>query len=170
MKSKQLRTGLQQLGEEARFRCSPHRWRLVVVGCRRLLQFEVVLHRLKSEYNVDAKLEPSRYRLARWITCEDPVILKRFIDANSHRVAHDVVEAPAFLATHPAELEVAAGAIRKSSSTPCASTQGGVCEGGVEYSRLVRGAHHPVVGCAQRKNSSTGAAFKAKQPEYRTNA
>ena len=109
MKSKQLRTGLQQLGEEGAIQVfRPIDGGSLLLGAVGTLQFEVVLHRLKSEYNVDAKLEPSRYRLARWITCEDPVILKRFIDANSHRVAHDVVEAPAFLATHPAELEVAA--------------------------------------------------------------
>jgi len=33
--------------------------------------------------------------------------MKRFLDANAHRVAHDAVEAPAFLAAHDAELKVA---------------------------------------------------------------
>ena len=80
----------------------------LLLGAVGTLQFEVVLHRLKSEYNVDARLEPSRYRLARWVTCEDANMLKKFIDANAHRIAHDVVEAPAFLATHVSELEVSA--------------------------------------------------------------
>ncbi len=107
MKSKQLRTGLQQLGEEGAIQVfRPIAGGSLLLGAVGTLQFEVVLHRLKGEYNVDARLEPSRYRLARWITCDDANVLKKFIDANAHRVAHDVVEAPAFLATHVAELEV----------------------------------------------------------------
>jgi peptide chain release factor 3 len=45
--------------------------------------------------------------MARWVTADDPLDMKRFIEANAHRVAHDAVEAPAFLAAHKAELEVA---------------------------------------------------------------
>ena len=109
MRSKQLRTGLQQLGEEGAIQVfKPIAGGSLLLGAVGNLQFEVVLHRLKSEYGVDARLEASRYRLARWITCDNPTILKRFIDANAHRIAHDVVEAPAFLAAHPSELEVAA--------------------------------------------------------------
>ena len=108
IKAKQLRTGLQQLGEEGAIQVfRPIAGGSLLLGAVGTLQFEVVLHRLKSEYNVDARLEPSRYRLARWITCDDPVMLRKFIDANAHRVAHDVVEAPAFLATHVSELEIA---------------------------------------------------------------
>ena len=107
MKSKQLRTGLQQLGEEGAIQVfRPIAGGSLLLGAVGTLQFEVVLHRLKSEYNVDSRLELSRYKLARWITCEDANVLKKFIDANAHRVAHDVVDAPAFLATHVAELEV----------------------------------------------------------------
>ncbi|HEX4858307.1 MAG TPA: peptide chain release factor 3 [Usitatibacteraceae bacterium] len=109
MKSKQLRTGLQQLGEEGAIQVfRPIEGGSLLLGAVGTLQFEVVLHRLKSEYNVDARLESSRYRLARWVTCDDAAILRKFIDSNSHRIAHDVVDAPAFLATHPAELEVSA--------------------------------------------------------------
>ena len=49
----------------------------------------------------------ARQKMARWITCEDPRELKRFIEANAHRVAHDAVGAPTFLAAVRAELEVA---------------------------------------------------------------
>ena len=107
MKSKQLRTGLQQLGEEGAIQVfRPVAGGSLLLGAVGTLQFEVVLHRLKGEYNVDARLEPSRYRLARWVTCDDAAMLRKFFEANAHRVAHDVVEAPAFLATHAAELEV----------------------------------------------------------------
>ena len=109
IKSKQLRMGLQQLGEEGAIQVfRPIAGGSLLLGAVGNLQFEVVLHRLKSEYKVDAFMEASRYRLARWITCEDSGIMRKFIDANAHRVAHDVVDAPAFLATHPSELEVAA--------------------------------------------------------------
>jgi peptide chain release factor 3 len=108
MKSKQLRQGLQQLGEEGAIQVfRPIAGGSLLLGAVGTLQFEVVLHRLKSEYNVDARLEPSRYRMARWVSCDDPSILKKFIDANAHRMAHDVVDAPAFLAAHQSELEVA---------------------------------------------------------------
>ena len=38
---------------------------------------------------------------------EDEDALKRFIDANAYRIALDVVDAPAFLASYAAELELA---------------------------------------------------------------
>jgi peptide chain release factor 3 len=34
--------------------------------------------------------------------------LKRFIEANAYRIAHDAVGAPAFLAAHEVEIRVAA--------------------------------------------------------------
>ena len=71
------------------------------------LQFEVVAQRLKTEYGVDARLMPSRYSLARWITSKDPKALKKFMDANPNNIAVDVVDAVAFLATSPAQLRVA---------------------------------------------------------------
>ena len=49
----------------------------------------------------------SSYRLARWVTAEDPSELERFIDANAYRVAFDVVDAPAVLYTHLSELRAA---------------------------------------------------------------
>jgi len=108
IKSKQLRQGLQQLGEEGAIQVfRPIAGGSLLLGAVGTLQFEVVAHRLKSEYNVDARMEPSRYRMARWITCDDESVLKKFVDANAHRIAHDVVDALAFLATHASELEVA---------------------------------------------------------------
>jgi hypothetical protein len=78
----------------------------VVLGAVGGLQFEVVSHRLTHEYGVEPVLRPSRYKLARWVTADSPLELKRFIDANSHRIALDVVDAPVILATHASELKV----------------------------------------------------------------
>lgn len=109
LRTKQLRTGLTQLGEEGaiqvfRPEASAGAMLLGAVG---QLQFEVVAHRLKTEYGVEARLMPSRYTLARWFTCDDPKLLQKFMNANAANIAYDVVDAPAFLATSPAQLRVA---------------------------------------------------------------
>jgi peptide chain release factor 3 len=48
----------------------------------------------------------SRYTLARWVTAKDPKALQKFLDANVGNIAYDVVEAPAYLASSPAQLRV----------------------------------------------------------------
>ena len=108
LRIKQLRTGLTQLGEEGAiqvFRPEATGGALLL-GAIGQLQFEVVAQRLKTEYGVDARMMPSRYTLARWFTSDDPKALRKFMDANAANIAYDVVEAPAFLATSPAQLRV----------------------------------------------------------------
>jgi peptide chain release factor 3 len=108
MRSKQLKLGLAQLGEEGAIQVfRPHSSSTLLLGAIGALQFEVVAHRLKHEYGVEARLVSSKFQLARWVTSEDERELKRFIDANAHRVAYDAVDAPAFLASFGAELSVA---------------------------------------------------------------
>ncbi|HLV28713.1 MAG TPA: peptide chain release factor 3 [Burkholderiaceae bacterium] len=109
LRTKQLRTGLTQLGEEGAiqvFRPQAAGGALLL-GAVGQLQFEVVAHRLKTEYGVDARMMPSRYTMARWFTSEDPAVLRKFMDANAAHIAHDVVDAAAFLASSPAQLRVA---------------------------------------------------------------
>ncbi|NYT61563.1 peptide chain release factor 3 [Alcaligenaceae bacterium] len=109
MRTKQLRVGLTQLGEEGAiqvFRPDAAGGSLLL-GAIGQLQFEVVAHRLKTEYAVDARLMPSRYNMARWITASDPKVLRKFMDANAANIAYDVVDAVAFLASSPAQLRVA---------------------------------------------------------------
>ncbi|WP_051532255.1 peptide chain release factor 3 [Brackiella oedipodis] len=108
LRSKQLRTGLTQLGEEGAIQVfRPEIGSALLLGAVGQLQFEVVAHRLKTEYNVDAILRPSRYNMARWFTSDDPVALKKFMQSNSQHIAYDVVNAPAFLVSSPAQLRVA---------------------------------------------------------------
>jgi peptide chain release factor 3 len=108
LRSKQLRTGLGQLGEEGAIQVfKPVAGSLLLLGAVGQLQFEVVAHRLKHEYGCEARLSPARYVAARWVTCDDDRELQRFIDANAHRVAHDAVGAPAFLAGNAIEIDVA---------------------------------------------------------------
>jgi len=110
MKSKQLRQGLVQLGEEGAIQVfRPLSGGMLLLGAVGTLQFEVVAHRLQHEYGAAARMAPARYSLARWVTCDDPAELKRFIDANAHRVAYDAVDAPTFLAQHHTELRAVEG-------------------------------------------------------------
>lgn len=109
LRTKQLRTGLAQLGEEGAIQV----FRPVAAGGSLLLgavgqlQFEVAAHRLKTEYGADARLMPSRYNMARWITSDDPKALRKFMDANAAHIAYDVIEAAAFLVSSHAQLRVA---------------------------------------------------------------
>ncbi|MGE5094148.1 MAG: peptide chain release factor 3 [Betaproteobacteria bacterium] len=108
IRNKQLRTGLQQLGEEGAIQVfRPHQGGALLLGAVGQLQLDVVAYRLENEYQARARMIPSNYRLARWITAEDPAELKRFIEANAYRVAYDVVDAPAVLYGHTSELAAA---------------------------------------------------------------
>jgi len=108
MRNKQLRVGLQQLGEEGAIQVfRPVQGGPLLLGAVGQLQIDVVAHRLEGEYQAQARMTPSAFKLARWITAADPAELQRFIDANAYRVAHDVVDAPAVLYAHQAELKAA---------------------------------------------------------------
>ena len=112
LRTKQLRAGLTQLGEEGAIQVfRPLAGSLLLLGAVGQLQFEVVAHRLEHEYGVKARIMPSRYQVARWVTCAtgdgaaaDERELKRFIDGNSHRVAYDAVDAPTVLVEYAPEL------------------------------------------------------------------
>lgn len=108
MRTKQLKLGLTQLGEEGAIQVfRPHLGSTLLLGAVGNLQFEVVTHRLQHEYGVDARTASAKYQLARWITSDNPKDLQHFIDLNSHRIAYDAVDAPTFLASFEAELSVA---------------------------------------------------------------
>jgi len=107
MKSKQLKLGLAQLGEEGAIQVfRPHHGGTLLLGAVGQLQFEVVAHRLQHEYSVPVRMVPSKFTIARWVTCDEPKELDRFIEANGHRIAYDAVDAPTFLASARAELAV----------------------------------------------------------------
>jgi peptide chain release factor 3 len=108
LRTKQLRTGLQQLGEEGAIQVfRPVQGGPLLLGAVGQLQIDVVAHRLEGEYNARARITPSQYKLARWVSAEEPAELERFLDANAYRVAYDVVNAPAVLYAHSSELKAA---------------------------------------------------------------
>ncbi len=109
LKTKQLRAGLTQLGEEGAIQVfRPMIGSVLLLGAVGQLQFEVVAHRLEHEYGVKARIMPARFNVARWVTCDEAdggeKELKRFIDGNSHRMALDAVDAPTLLVDHSATL------------------------------------------------------------------
>ncbi len=107
LRTKQLKHGLAQLGEEGAIQVfRPLAGSTLLLGAVGQLQFEVVLHRLQHEYGVAARLLPARFSHARWITCENPKELQRFMDFYPARIAFDAVDAPTYLTANAYELSV----------------------------------------------------------------
>ena len=79
LKSKQLRQGLTQLSEEGATQVfMPLHNNDLVLGAVGILQFDVVMFRLKQEYKVDCAYESVNVTTARWIECDDPKMLAEF--------------------------------------------------------------------------------------------
>lgn len=90
LKLKQLQKGLQQLSEEGAtqfFR--PLENNDLVLGAIGVLQFDVVAHRLKNEYNVEAIFENVSIATARWVSCDDDKKLDEFKRKGGSNVAQD---------------------------------------------------------------------------------
>jgi len=108
LRTKQLQTGLAQLGEEGAIQVfRPDAGGLMLLGAIGQLQFEVVQHRLKAEYDCDVRLEGCPYTGARWITADTPQELKEFLYAYPSRMASDAANAPAYLCTSPYDVRLA---------------------------------------------------------------
>jgi len=108
LRTKQLQQGLAQLGEEGAIQVfKPDMGGAMLLGAVGQLQFEVVQHRLKTEYDADVRLESSQYTSARWITADTPAELKAFTDAYPLRLAHDAANTLAYLCTSPYDVRLA---------------------------------------------------------------
>lgn len=79
LKQKQLLKGLIQLSEEGAVQVfRPMQNNDLIVGAVGVLQFDVVVQRLKSEYNVEAIYENVSVATARWVTCDDSKKFEEF--------------------------------------------------------------------------------------------
>ena len=108
LRTKQLQQGLAQLGEEGAIQVfRPEVGGPMLLGAIGQLQFEVVQHRLKTEYDADVRLEGSQYTGARWITADTPTELRAFTDAYPLRMARDAANTLAFLCTSPYDVRLA---------------------------------------------------------------
>ena len=77
-----------------------------LIGAVGQLQFEVVEHRLKSEYGVDAVFESCDVYTARWVTCDDPKVMAEFEKKNAHNIAWDAAGNLAYFASSKFNLEL----------------------------------------------------------------
>ena len=108
LRTKQLQQGLAQLGEEGAIQVfKPEIGGNMLLGAVGQLQFEVVQHRLKGEYDADIRLEGSQYTGARWITANSPAELKVFVEAYPQRMARDAADTLAYLCTSPYDVRLA---------------------------------------------------------------
>ncbi len=79
LKNKALIKGLIQLSEEGATQVfRPFNSNDLILGAVGVLQFEVVAHRLKSEYKVECIYEPVNVTSSRWIECGDEKMLEEF--------------------------------------------------------------------------------------------
>ncbi len=79
LKSKALMKGLIELSEEGATQVfRPLNSNQLILGAVGVLQFDVVAHRLKHEYNVDCLYEPVSVSSARWVYANDPKAMEEF--------------------------------------------------------------------------------------------
>ncbi len=108
LRTKQLQQGLEQLGEEGAIQVfKPEVGGPMLLGAVGQLQFEVVQHRLRTEYDCDVRLEGCQYTGARWITADTPAELREFTNAYPQRLALDAAGTLAYLCTSPYDVRLA---------------------------------------------------------------
>ena len=107
IKVKQLHKGIQQLGEEGAVQVfRPVIGGDLILGAVGVLQFEVVAHRLGTEYGVDALFEATNIYTARWVTCEDSKVMADFEQALAANLAYDAAGNLAYLASSRVNLQL----------------------------------------------------------------
>jgi peptide chain release factor 3 len=105
-RSKQLSKGLKELGEEGAIQVFENALGHTLLGAVGPLQFEIVAHRLQTEYQVDAVYDASDVNLARWLVFPDDAARKKFERDQTARLAHDVDGNPVYLAPNKYNLQV----------------------------------------------------------------
>ncbi|GLP96955.1 peptide chain release factor 3 [Paraferrimonas sedimenticola] len=90
LKQKQLLKGLIQLSEEGAVQVfRPLANNDLIVGAVGVLQFDVVVQRLKTEYKVDAMYEAVNVATARWVSCDDAKKMQEFERKSNLNLALD---------------------------------------------------------------------------------
>lgn len=108
LKQKQLLKGLVQLSEEGAVQVfRPLSNNDLIVGAVGVLQFDVVVSRLKSEYNVEAVYESVNVATARWVECADAKKFEEFKRKNESQLALDGGDNLAYIATSMVNLRLA---------------------------------------------------------------
>jgi peptide chain release factor 3 len=107
LKNKALLKGLQQLSEEGATQLfRPLDNNDLILGAVGVLQFDVVVHRLKSEYGVECAYEPVQVYTARWVYCDDNKKLEEFKRKASANLALDGAENLTYIAPTRVNLDL----------------------------------------------------------------
>ncbi len=107
LKQKQLQKGLMQLSEEGAVQVfRPIVNNDLIVGAVGVLQFDVVVSRLKHEYNVDATYEDVPVTTARWLSADDPKAIEEMRDRVPQGLALDGGDNLTYLASSGVNLSL----------------------------------------------------------------
>ncbi len=107
MKAKHLGRALEQLAEEGAARVfKPYLGSDWVVGVVGPLQFDVLSDRIRTEYQIPCKFEPTTLMTAEWVE-GDAREVKAFMDQNRASMATDHAGAPVYLARNNWHLDKA---------------------------------------------------------------
>lgn len=69
-----------------------------IIGTVGQLQFEVIQHRLESEYGAKCRYEPVHLHKACWFSSDDPKALQEFMERRKRDIAKDIDDQSVFLA------------------------------------------------------------------------
>ena len=109
LRAKALHKGLVQLSEEGATQVfKPLINNDLILGAVGILQFDVVAHRLKTEYNVDCGFEAVPVSTARWLSFPDEKTAAEFRRRNEQYLAVDGHETLAYIAPNRANLRLVA--------------------------------------------------------------
>ncbi|MEL6720756.1 MAG: peptide chain release factor 3, partial [Bacteroidota bacterium] len=108
MKQKQLNKGLTQLMDEGVAQLfTKETNQRKIIGTVGALQFDVIQYRLKHEYGASVTYEPLNLHKACWITCENEIALKEFLQRRKPDLAKDKYGHWVFLAQSAWTLKMA---------------------------------------------------------------
>jgi peptide chain release factor 3 len=106
LRAKHLGRALTHLAEEGAAQAFRTRlgsdWIVGVVGP---LQFDVLADRIRTEYDIPVRFEPTQLYTARWVEADDSQAMKKFADANGAALADDHDGMPVFMARNAWHLD-----------------------------------------------------------------
>jgi len=107
LRAKALQKGLIQLSEEGATQVfRPLINNDLILGAVGVLQFDVVAHRLKTEYNVECGFEPVQVATARWLHFTDAKMEEDFRRKNESNIALDGTESLTYIAPNMVNLQL----------------------------------------------------------------
>ena len=106
LRAKHLGKALEQLAEEGAARVfRPEIGTDYIVGVVGALQFEILADRIRTEYGLPVRFEPTSLHTARWVESDDAVALKSLLDETRASMAKDHNGDPVFLARNAWHLD-----------------------------------------------------------------